>query len=230
MCYSANMSYTLFTLGAVITSYLFIKNPKLPYNHVPIILLFYTLMELLQGIQYKYVNDCDNKMNKLLTEIAYIFVIVQPFMWNVFFYLNSTTCDKQVFLVGISMAICWMLVNILARIMYTPDAALIRYQSVFAGKEVCTKKNASHLFWEWTFANFEELNANFLLYLLIWFIPALVTARHRLSSIILILSACVGVFMTYKAGEIQIFTAAWCYISVPIVLCVIIADIILNKI
>jgi len=52
-------------------------------------LLFYSLMEFLQTVQYFYVNQCSSATNTFLTEIAYVLVIVQPLMWNLFFYYRS---------------------------------------------------------------------------------------------------------------------------------------------
>lgn len=218
MCYNQPTSFLLFGLGFIALSYITIVKPRLPYMYFSLILIFYTAMELLQAFQYSYVNQCDHPMNKLLTEIAYGFVIVQPLLWNVFFYLNSKGCDKQILFVGIVLSSIWLIVNLLGRIMYTPKNKITKESSVFAGDTVCTKKNQSHLFWEWTSANFGEFNANFLMHLLIWFIPALITIQHRFASIILFISILIGILMAYLSGEFYIFTSAWCYISVPIVL------------
>jgi hypothetical protein len=218
MCYNQPTSFLLFGLGIVSIAYINIMKPKLPYQYITFILLFYTCMELLQAIQYSYVNQCDNKINKALTEVAYGFVIVQPLLWNVFFYLNSSGCDKSILMVGIVLSLIWMVVNLLGRIMYTPENRITKESSVFAGDKVCTRQNQSHLFWEWTSANFGEFNANFLMHLLIWFIPALITVQHRIAAILLIISICIGVWMAYISGEYYIFTSAWCYISVPIVI------------
>ena len=218
MCYNQPTSFLLFGLGIVSIAYINIIKPKLPYQYITFILLFYTCMELLQAIQYSYVNQCDNKINKALTEVAYGFVIVQPLLWNVFFYLNSKGCDKSILMVGIVLATIWLVVNLLGRIMYTPENRITKESSVFAGDKVCTKKNQSHLFWEWTSANFGEFNANFLMHLLIWFIPALVSIQHRIAAILLIISIFIGVLMAYASGEYYIFTSVWCYISVPIVI------------
>jgi hypothetical protein len=185
-------------------------------------------MELLQAIQYSYVNQCDNEINKYLTEIAYILVLFQPLLWNLYFYKNSDTCDQQVFKVAIGLAIIWMTVNVAARIMKSDDEDQHKNISWFGGLSSCTKKNASHLFWEWRSANFGELRANYLMYLTIWFIPALCVAAHRSTSLVLITSAILAAFMSYYSGEPIIFTSAWCYFSVPIVILVILNKYIYN--
>ena len=59
------------------------------------LLLFYSGMELLQGTQYYIVNQCKNPANTILTEIAYLFVLVQPLMWNYFYYVNFVFLNSQ---------------------------------------------------------------------------------------------------------------------------------------
>lgn len=220
MCYNAPMSFTFFGIGIATTLYIVLYNPYLLHMQVPMLLLFYSGMELLQGLQYGYVNQCSNNINMVLTEVAYIFVIVQPLLWNYFFYINSNPCDKQIFMVGMALALCWMVMNVATRIFYTPKLAMTKKNSSFAGKEACTKKNATHLFWEWPMSNFGEMNATYFTYLLIWFVPALVSTKFRMTSIILITSAILSVIVSFLGGEYYVFTSAWCYISVPIVIAV----------
>uniref|UniRef100_A0A6C0B7J4 Uncharacterized protein n=1 Tax=viral metagenome TaxID=1070528 RepID=A0A6C0B7J4_9ZZZZ len=76
------------------------------------LLLFYSGMEILQGIQYYIVNECNNPINKLLTEVAYLFVLLQPLMWNFFYYTNSEKCEKNIFVTGMALSLSWIIVNI----------------------------------------------------------------------------------------------------------------------
>jgi len=223
MCYNSTISFTFFGLGLAASFYIYYFAHLIKKTGVYWLLLFYSLMELLQGVQYFYVNQCDMWMNRLLTEFAYVLVILQPFIWNLYFYVNSAFCEKPIFLVALWLCICWIVVNLFARITY--GVKNVEHQtkshSVYAGEKVCTKKKLSHLYWEWTSANFGDMNANFLTYLLLWFIPALVSTQHWITSVVLICSALVGAYMAYAAKEPFIFTSVWCYISVPIVLLVI---------
>jgi len=211
------MSYSFGVIGIVVSFYIILYEPRLRSMYVPLILLFYTLMEILQGVQYKYINQCDTKINKMLTEFAYILVILQPLMWNLFFYINSSKCEKQIFMVGIVFAIIWMIINLAARIAYNPQNSQLKRDSVFANSSPCTKKNKSHLFWTWPSAHFGDLTANYLMYLLIFFIPGLVSSSFRMVSIILAVFAFIGALMAYLADEFYIFTSVWCYISVPMI-------------
>ena len=220
MCYSTPMSFLFAFAGITAAIYINFYN-NLNYNYLPMLLLFYSSMEILQGIQYYYVNQCDNNYNKLLTEFAYILVILQPFMWNFFYYKNSNGCDKQIFITGMALSLCWMITNILSRLLYTKENGMKFKDSVYGTDSVCTKKNKSHLYWQWTSANFYDLNPTMLMYLLVWFVPALISKKHRYTSIILIVSFFISLFFSYYNNEIFVITSLWCYISVPIVLAII---------
>lgn len=220
MCYSTPMSFSFAVVGIVTASYIYFYD-NLNYNYLPMLLIFYSIMEILQGVQYYFVNQCSNIINYMLTEFAYILVILQPLMWNFFYYKNSSGCEKQLFITGMTLAICWMIVHIFTRLIYTKTNGMKFEDSVYGGDSICTKKQKSHLYWQWTSANIFDLNPTMLMYLLVWFIPALISNKHRTTSIILILSFLLSLIVSYLNNEIFVITSLWCYISVPIVLAII---------
>jgi hypothetical protein len=223
MCYSSEISFSFAFVGIVTTIYIYFYN-KLKYKYVPMLLLFYSGMELLQGIQYYIVNQCNNPANKLLTEIAYAFVLLQPLMWNYFYYMNSNKCEQNIFITGIVLSLSWIVTSLYSRLTYTKDNGLKTY--VFSDS-VCTKKNTSHLYWNWTSADIQDFNPTFLMYIMIWFIPALLSSRHRNTSLIIIISFIIAyISSTYYSKEPFTLTSLWCYFSVPIVLLIIYKNII----
>lgn len=176
-------------------------------------------VSVLEPIVYFFVNQCSSRVNRILTEFAYVLVILQPLMWNFFFYLNSSSCDRLVFKVGMVLSLLWLVFNLGARTMYgRMDDSQTREMSIFAGDQVCTKKKASHLYWQWTSANFMDLTATYLWYLLLWFVPPLLVPQHRASALVIIAFALLGGAMAYASGEPYIFASAWCYISVPMII------------
>jgi len=233
MCYSTPVSFSFALVGFSVATYL-LTNNVLKYNYLSLLLYFYSTMELLQGVQYYYVNECGNTINYLLTEFAYILVIVQPFLWNFFYFSNSNNCDKKIFLTGMALSVCWTFVHIFTRLYYTKENGMKYSDSFYATDSnnekdgVCTKKKKYHLYWQWTSANFYDLNPTMLMYLLIWFVPALLSNKHRNSSFIIIMSFFVALFNSYYYNELFTITSLWCYISVPIVLLVIL-EIFLKK-
>ena len=223
MCYNSSISYLFTTIGLIVSIYIQLYEKELKKTGIQYLLLFYSAMEFLQGTQYFFINECSNIMNIYLTEIAYLFVIVQPFIWNLFYYFNSNKLDKQIFLTTLSLCLVWMIVNILSRVLYDKNKSpQTKEVSIYAGDKVCTKRKKTHLYWEWTSANFSDLNANYLTYLMLWFVPALLSLKYRTTSIILLCSALVAWTVSCITGEPFVFTSLWCYDSVPIVLFVII--------
>lgn len=219
MCYNSEMSFYFATAGILTTIYIYFYENALAKTGIQYILLFYTFMEFLQGTQYFFVNQCSNIINIFLTEIAYLLVIVQPLMWNTFYYLNSDSCDKNLFIVAICMAFVWIFVNVLARLLYGKyNEPQTKQNSVFASDKVCTKKKKLHLYWEWTSTNFYELNANLFAHSLIWFVPGLISTKFRTTTLIILLSCMTAGLASVLTKEPFTMVSLWCYVSVPMML------------
>jgi hypothetical protein len=216
------MSFAFATIGILALAYIYTYKKSITTSGIQYILMFYILMEVLQGIQYFFVNQCSNVVNIFLTEFAYILVLVQPLMWNLFYYFNSIEGDKKMFLVAIFSFIVWMISDISARFMYN-KIGINKTQKTgfFASDKVCTKKQKTHLYWEWTSANFGDLNATILSYYMIWFIPALFSTQFRITSLLIMALAVFSAIIAFLNNEFFTFASLWCYISIPIFLCVI---------
>ena len=215
MCYNAEISCAFFVVGAALVAYIYTATPRLRATNIHWVVLFYTLMELLQTVQYWTVNECDKSANYYLTEVAYVFVILQPLMWNVYFYKISCERERSAFFSAIAMSLCWMAVNLLSRALYDPAYnPQTKEHSAFANGLVCTRKQRSHLYWEWTSYNLADFTPNYLMYLVLWLVPGLTTSHYR-TNLVTAALALVGFFMAHRAGEVFIFPSAWCYISVP---------------
>jgi hypothetical protein len=232
MCHNPEISALFFFIGVSVSAYVYNYSPSIRKTQIHFLLLFYSLMELLQTIQYYYVNKCDNIINRISTEIAYVLVILQPLLWNIFFYINSSKCEKYIFSTAIYLCLMWMAVNIFARLTYKViNKPQTQEHSVFASDKVCTRKDNSHLYWTWTSSHLYELNANFLTYTMLWFIPALSSSSQYWYALIVMLGGVIGAIFGYTNNIQEIyytFTASWCFISVPIVLAVM-AKIIYNN-
>jgi hypothetical protein len=96
-----------------------------------------------------------------------------------------------------------------------------RINSYILGDSVCTKKNKTHLYWNWTSANIQDLNPTMLMYILVWFIPALLSNRHRNTSFIIIITFIIAYIAALYKNELFTLPSLWCYFSVPIVLLII---------
>ena len=224
MCYTPKISFGLFITGIIFT-YLFYVNKKIIKDeYFYMIVLFYSFMELLQTIQYFYVNQCNNPINIISTNIAYLFIIVQPLMWNTYFYLISDEKDKKLFLTAMIMCIIWIFINLFARYLYNKDFRKYKKSnrdfSVFQYyPNTCTHKHKYHLFWTWSSAFMRDFHPNLLMYLVLWAVPALMTKKTFNIIIISIISFIITVLFThFVLDELYTLSSTWCYISVPTVL------------
>lgn len=208
------MSFGFALLG--IAGIIYLKHDT-KHKYISYIIFFYVLMELLQTVQNYIVNDCDNVLNRVLTEVAYVFVIVQPLIWNMYFYFNSKPLEQGLFKAGIGLSLGWLVFNVINRVMYGRYQPSTERDSLYSGDKVCTYKGASHLYWKWTSANMGDMNATFITHILIWFIPALLSTSHFLSAIIILAGALLSMVISTYMGDIRGFTAAWCYISIPLI-------------
>jgi len=217
MCYNSEISFAFATVGILTTAYLYAYKKDLTKTGIQCILLFYAFMELLQGFQYFFVNQCSNAVNIFLTEVAYALVLVQPLMWNSYFYFNSPEKDKNIFTVAIALFAVWMIFDVAARFMYgKTESNKLNKNVILASDKVCTKKQKTHLYWEWTSANFGEYNATVLSYFMLWFVPALLSEKFRSTSIAIMVFAVFAGTLAHLNGEFFTFPSLWCYISVPI--------------
>lgn len=221
MCFTPQVSGTLFFIGVLITAHTYIHQDQFrPYTYK--LCAFYTLMELLQTIQYFYVNQCDSNMNIFLTNVAYILVIVQPIMWNTIFYLRNKGCaEKNIFKVAIALSGLWVIWSVLLRFAYNPQRDdKYAHCGAMTSTSTCTRrKDTKHLFWNWTTAYIPGLTPDYFMYLCLWILPALLTKSERKIGYIIALGAVLSVFIIhlYK-GEYAEFASTWCLFSIPFIL------------
>lgn len=218
MCYNQPMSACFFLIG-VVTTVFTMKQPKLRKNYFPVISGFYTIMELSQAIEYSHVNQCGSFMNNVLSEIAYLLVIVQPLMCHTVSYLrNRDPVARGIFKSAIGMFVVWMFFNILSRVSFVPrhSESCIDWSYLYSN-QTCIMRHTptSHLYWQWASSNFKDYHANFLCYLIIWFVPPLFVTKERLSHLVVLTSFLFGTLLTFQTGRWQEHASIWCFVSIP---------------
>lgn len=219
MCYNQPLSLCFFLIGFTST-FLAYKSDKLRKKYTHILTGFYTLMELSQAIEYSFVNQCNNVINTLvLSEFAYLLVVVQPLLFHYTSYLRlKDNPDQKIFKVSIFMFLCWLFFNLYARVMYDRNEADNTNFSFFYNPQTCIMRHndTSHIYWQWSSLNMKDYSANFLNYLMIWFIPPFFVKKERIFYINVYISFLVGTYLTYLQGRWQEHASIWCYVSIPV--------------
>lgn len=217
MCFNPYISGA-FTLLGFITTYIFWNDKVFNRKGTHLIFLFYTLMELLQTVQYRTVNKCHLFENRFLTEIAYLFVIVQPLIWLIYYYrIVELPFSKGIFTVSICLFLLWMILNIYSRLFYYTDYGTL-LNDILANKIVCTKKNEGHLYWQWPYADFYGFNANWLMYLVLWFIPIILCKETWISGLTIFGGFLIALMFAIKYNHMTELPSLWCFISIPLMM------------
>jgi hypothetical protein len=219
MCFNKEYSFTYSLIGLVIIR-IMQNNPDKFHNlaHLPVI--FYTIMEITQTIQNFYVNDCKNKINVFLTNVAYVLIILQPLLWNYVYLFRSrkdklSNKDETILKYSIILSIIWMFLHILRRFSFYGE-----YNNNFEslkGKVTCTyKENDKHLYWNYRLYNFNYyLDANWYVYLSLFFIPGLLTDNKK-SPILHLLGFIIShIYVYLNNNNFHEASSLWCISSIP---------------
>ena len=215
MCYTPEMSAAFAIIGAVMTYYMYKRRDKMKF--VWIIFLFYTLMEVLQTLQFRTLNKCSSAENQLLTQVALVFVIVQPLLWNYYFYTTKANNQfrRGVFTLGMVLSILWIV------------AYLMRYGGWEKGDgedmmrgPLCTRKEGDeHFYWTFPMSKDHALTANFFMYLAIWFIPLFFSDDGASGAVWIVAGALLAYALATRTKKARMtFASTWCYISVPLLI------------
>jgi hypothetical protein len=219
MCFNKEYSFTYSIIGIVILQ-IMRNNPDKFHSlaHIPI--LFYTIMEVTQTIQHYYVNDCSNNINILLTNFAYVLIIVQPLLWNYVYLYRSrenklSNTDEKILYYSLILSIIWMFLHIIRRFSYyreyTSELEMLK------GPVTCTyKKNEKHLYWNYKFYDFNRyLDANWYTYLILFFVPGLLTDNKTSTSLNLIGCILTNLYVYINKNNYHEIGSIWCITSIP---------------
>ena len=225
MCFSQSHSASFALLG-LLSLYKFKDNKKIKDNLLTIPLIFYIIMEILQTVQYSFVNQCDNPINIYLTEFAYLLILIQPIMWNLICLKKKnklrTKFHEGILYCAIILCIVWIIGHVIRRFKFWGNLPTdkIEEQEGNQAQNVCTHKNPrEHLYWTINFRNRIGVNANWFMYFSIWFIPILLIPGEFFTFLILISGLIFSyIYVKYKNQSIHIISSLWCLMSAPMLL------------
>lgn len=146
MCWSGEASAVLATSGFAMTAYLIKTGEK---RELWLVLLYFTLMELLQAITYIYINQCTVPINKVLTSLGYLHLAFQPFFINMaaMYFIPETVKAK---IAPYVYGACWIgAILFLMKAYPFPNASLCTVgQETFCGTFACSYKGNWHIAWQ----------------------------------------------------------------------------------
>ena len=218
MCFNQKYSALFATLGAMATVAVWFKKGA-GHNLLYIPLIFYTFMEILQTVQYNYVNVCD-ETNRFLTEIAYVLILVQPLMWNMIFLHKKRSPPlsghyKGIIVCAIVLCLTWILAHVLRRFSFYGKKN--DNDEITSGDQICTfKKEDEHLYWTYELFTKPGMDANWFMYMALWFIPGLLIPGETMT-IAWLAAGFIGswAYVRMKGHTHHITPSLWCLSSAP---------------
>ena len=201
MCFSENMSLAFGVTGLLAGAYFYKKN-----IYASIGISYFALMEILQFFQYKFIDKCDNPMNKFLTRLGYLHICFQPTFFNLWLFAFAT---KPVFsYIYLSIAAGLLMAS---RMLFVKPGELCDGKNEpLCGKKTCTFSGERHLAWNL------ELRApgkywftpSIGLHFFMFCIPALTLFQLKPLIALLLTGPYLGIFLTSNIHEQP---TIWCY-------------------
>jgi hypothetical protein len=221
MCFNKEFSLIFMGLGISLI-YIIIKNPSKFHNMAIYPVILYTIMELVQSLQYLVVNKCSKKTNKYLTEFAYLLLIFQPLMWN-YIFLNRERVkgdiemkknDMVILKYSIILCILWTIFHLFRRFKFYGE--YIDDDEEMKGKKSCTyREGNNHLYWKFKLYNNKFINVNWTLYVILFFLPGLLTDNKK--DIFLLISGWLisKIYIIITKQNKHTLGSLWCLSSIP---------------
>ena len=201
MCFSESMSLTIGLVGLLSSLYFYDKSP-----YASIGIGYFALMEVLQFFQYKVIDDCDNSMNKLLTNIGYLHICFQPLFFNIWLFAFTKNPNVQFlymsFLAGLLLA---------SRLLYVSDDELCDTKNEpLCGKETCSYSGEKHIAWTVRLRapGKHWFTPSIGLHFFMWVIPALIIFQLKPMIALLLTGPYLGFLLSMNIHEQP---AIWCY-------------------
>merc|ERR1719238_2543223 len=113
MCFNQPMSFVMAAIGLVMS---LILHKGDAHPRISAGMFFFFTMEFLQGIQYWYIDDCDDPTNKILTALGFLHISFQPFFTHFMCSaLAITKVEKAKYRVVLGLCIIgglWLLLRV----------------------------------------------------------------------------------------------------------------------
>jgi hypothetical protein len=200
MCFSENISLTIGLTGILSSLYFYKIN-----RYAAIGIGYFALMEILQFFQYKVINQCDNKYNKLLTNIGYIHICFQPLFFNL--WLFAFTKNPNFIFLYMSFFAGLLLAS---RLFFVNDKELCNNNEPLCGKTTCSFSGNRHIAWNIRLRapGKHWFTPSIGLHFFMWVIPVLIVFQIKPILAMVLTLPYLGVLLTNNIHEQP---AIWCY-------------------
>jgi len=209
MCFSENVSLAIGITGILFSAYLhFIKKN----DYAAIGVGYFSIMEIIQFLQYRVIDQCTNDYNKFLTNLGYIHICFQPLFINIWLFAFTKNPNflflYMAFFAGLLLA---------TRILFVKDYELCDEKEPLCGKRTCSYSGKRHIAWNLRMRTPGKywFTPSFGLHFFVWTIPALLSFQWK--PILAMFLAWPYLPFIMNGGiwsEIHEQPAIWCYTEI----------------
>jgi hypothetical protein len=201
MCFTSGVSLVTFLFGCGVSLFLHQRHHNTLASSVFVI----NLMELIQYLQYFYIDDCDHVMNTLLTMIAYVHICFQP--WMVTHFLSGCLQGRHSRELAFTKQLCLVTAAaLIGRLIIVYDAC-DQTRMQMCGKQFCSYSGKYHIAWTFRFADpFIAAIPSWYIHLFMCWAPAFVLGCYAF--LIPNMVSCIIPYMLIE--DINESPAVWC--------------------
>ena len=209
MCWSAEASFALAGVGLTTVAIAAKQNEK---KELFLPLLWFSLMELLQGFTYWYIDLCDNPSNQVLTLLGYLHIAFQPFFANMIsMYFIPQNVQKRI--APWVYALCFM--GALAMIVDVYPFAWADHSEMHMldSTRICSVSGEWHIAWHIPVFDTSWDKFGFVKepYMLLVFVLPLLYGSWRFTLYHILTGVVLSVMLTNDSHETA---AVWCLLSI----------------
>ncbi len=220
MCFTYEVSVCLSLYGCAISYYFYYYKSPIFYT-----VGYFTLMEILQTIQYYVVADnldspqCLSFWNKFLTTLGFIHICYQPYFINYHTEINDSNhitkpyfvIIKRFCLVGGTM----LLFRHFQRLIFDESYENYIATEWLNGNRLCTYRGNIHFAWSVPMTDVSYYLPSSNIHFFLFFVPQFVIYEHKrwiIKSFLMILTR--PIFASYMTSNLQEIASIWCFVSV----------------
>ena len=204
MCFSKNMSLTIGLVGLLLGYYFSKKN-----KYAAVGIAYFSLMEILQYFQYKVIDQCNNKNNKLLTNLGYLHICFQPLFFNIWLFAFTKKPNYHFlylsFFAGLLLA---------SRLFYVSDDELCDTKNEpLCGPTTCAFSGMRHIAWNIRLRAPGKywFTPSIGLHFFMWVIPVLTIFQIKPLLALILTGPYLGFLLSNNIHEQP---AIWCYTAI----------------
>jgi len=228
MCFNQTASFAFAALGLFLAWYVhhYTNNTRLAIG-----VFWFFLMELLQGFQYFWIDDCASPYNQFLTLLGFIHICMQPLFTHV---INSSLTRNPTLLkqYDVILRLCFVGGLMLLARYFLADYAETKITSDFTdwaklpkvegacrttewlrGEKLCTYKGKYHLAWSVPMYDVSYWSPSAAIHSFLMFVPFFVLKRNMVIQGIFLWLA--GPFIaSYITPNLMEQASVWCFFSI----------------